>query len=195
MRLLALAAAFASLAVGSSMAPGPPSVPAGTGPVGEESAQPYLRGLDRLAPDRFPTAEEVASGCYSATAAAIGELESAGAIVDPTYEEYRVRKLACRWAADDPGIAECRFEKASVPGLLGGEPAGADPGSHLRDRDWKPAAARFALVRRSRPLEPVGAPYWVAADTCEPFVFKAGEWEIDLRAMARRRLQARKGAP
>ena len=191
MRSLAMAAAFASLAVGASVGPAPSSAPDGNGPVGEKPAGPYLpRGLGQLSPERFPTEEEVASGCQSATSAAIAELEEAGAIVDPSYEDYRVRKLDCRWAADDPAIAECRFEKASVPGLLGVEPAGVDPAAGLRERDWKPAAARLALVRRGGPLEPMGPPRWIAADTCEPFVFKAGEWEIDLRAMARRRREA-----
>lgn len=183
MRLLALAAALASLSVGASMGPPPaaPPVPAATG---GEPADPYLKGFSRLPPQGFPTEEEAASGCHWATAAAIRELEDAGAIVDPSYEEYRVRKLACRWAADDPAIAECRFEKASVPGLIDREESGRP--ERIPERNWTPAAARFALVRPGGALDPAGPPRWVAADTCQPFVWKVGDGEIDLRAIARR---------
>lgn len=190
-RAFPLAAALGSLLVGSSAVPR-------AAPVGTAATHPPENPRDRHLPDHyvrlippaFPTEEEVASGCHSASASAIGELEESGAIVERTLEEYRVRKLACRWAADDPRIAECSFDKASIAGSFGDEEQRRRSIAALRERHWKPAAARLAFVAAAGRFEAVGKPSWVATDTCEPFVFKAGEMEFDLREIARRRKEA-----
>lgn len=192
-RALTLAAALGSLLLGSS-------APPRASPVENPAALPLENPRDRhlpahyvrLDPPGFPTEEEVASGCDAATGSAIGELEEAGAIVEQTLEEFRVRKLLCRWAADDSRIAECRFEKASIAGSFGDEAQLRRSIAALRERDWEPAAARLAFVAAGR-FDALGKASWVATDTCEPFVFKAGELEFDLREMARQRLEAKAG--
>ncbi len=190
---MSLAAALGSLLVGASA--GPPAAPVETGaavsaedPRDRHPPPHYVR----LTPPGFPTEEEVASGCDSAASAAIGDLEEAGAIVERSFEEYRVRKLDCRWAADDRRIAECRFESASVAGSFPDPERGRRSADSVRERDWKPTAARFAFVAAGR-FDALGPPSWVATDTCEPFVFKAGELEFDLRDMARRRIESKSG--
>ncbi|HEU0135191.1 MAG TPA: hypothetical protein VFR28_10235 [Allosphingosinicella sp.] len=180
---------------GSSQGAAGPAAP----PVEKGSAAPAANPRDAHLPARFvpmeppafPTEEEAASGCQSATSAAIGEMEAAGAIVEATLEEYRVRKLDCRWAPDDRRIAECRFEKASIPGAFGDEAQRRRSIRYLRERDWKPASARFAFVAEGR-FDSLGKPSWVATDACEPFVFKAGELDVDLREAARRRIEAKR---
>lgn len=189
---LPAAAALLSLLVGSSALPrAGPVEPAADPPAQNPRDRHFPPQYVRLTPPGFPTEEEVASGCDSATGAAIGDLEEAGAIVDPSFEEYRVRRLDCRWATDDPRIAECRFEAASVAGSLADPDRLSRPAQPVRERDWKPAAARLAFVAQGK-FDALGPPSWVATDTCEPFVFKAGGLEIDLRAMARRRIEARR---
>ena len=142
-----------------------------------------------LDPPGLPGPADIASGCYAAGADAIRELEDAGAIVDPSYDSREVRNLVCRWAADNPSIAECRFESATVPGLLDMDPQ-FDRGAfiaRLRPEDWSPAGGRFAYVAWASP-HMAGLPRrWIATDTCEPFVWDAGEFQIDLREMARSR--------
>jgi hypothetical protein len=177
-RWLAFAALLLPLGVGASEAPPPAAAPAE-----KNSADRYLDGRYRLlAPGRPPDAAEVASACYGAGADAIGELEAGGAIVDPTYDEYEVRRLDCRWAPDDRRIALCRFEQASVPASWGDEARRRQSVARLRERDWKPAAARLAFVAWRNPAMSAG-PGWIATDTCRPFVFKGDGWEIDLRKM------------
>ena len=179
----------------------PPALP-GCGPLGmkggEEGAgapvetaklDRYLDGYRLLQPERLPEAADVASGCDEATANAIGELEAGGAMVERTFETSLARKLECRWASDRPWIAACRFEKAEVP-FGGGQESEAERQEAvalLRDRDWGPAAARFAFVQTGGLANGGDPPRWIATDTCEPFVFKAGDWEIDLRESVRRR--------
>lgn len=157
----------------------------------EPSVDRYLDGRHRLLqPERLPNASEVALGCDSASSDAIRELEEGGAIVDPTYDSSVVRELECRPADDEPRIAACRFQIASVPlhVALEGEARQRDYVARLRARDWSRAAARFALVAWTNPQ--IGSePRWIATDTCEPFVFSGDGWEIDLREMARRRRQ------
>jgi hypothetical protein len=151
----------------------------------------YLDARYRLlTPVRLPDPEEVASGCYAASSAAIAELEEGGAIVDPTYEETVVRNLQCRWAVDEPRIAECRFERASISGFLssgGADDRREDQMARLRERDWSKASARFALVAPSAPVGagPRSPGEWIATDTCQPFVFRGEGWEIDPRDMIR----------
>lgn len=186
-----LAAALASLLVGASAGPLEPAIGTAAAPLAENPRDRHLPAhYVRLTPPGFPTEEEVASGCDSASGAAIGDLEEAGAIVEPSFEEYRVRRLDCRWAPDDRRIAECRFEAASVAGSFPDPQMPRRSARSVGERDWKPAAARLAFVAAGR-FDGLGRPSWVATDTCEPFVFKAGELEIDLREMARRRLEAK----
>lgn len=156
-------------------------------------------GIDRylddryqlLQPPRLPNAAEVAMGCDSASSDAIRELESGGAIVDPSYDQSVVRGLECRPAADEPRIAACRFRKASIPlhAAMDGEKSQRDYVARLRERDWGSAAARIALVAWANPKFS-SEPRWIATDTCEPFVFKGDGWEIDPREMARQRRRA-----
>jgi hypothetical protein len=182
MRALPLAAALGSLLLSSSA--GPQARPAAGKAEAANPDEPYLPPPSaRMSPARFPTAQEAAAGCDAASDAAIRELEDSGAMVERTYEQYRVRKLSCRWAADDPRIAGCRFETASVPGSFGVEAGEPRP---PRESAWKPAAARFALVGGPDPALG-GRLRWAAADTCERFVFKAGAMEFDLREIARQK--------
>ncbi|HEX8526756.1 hypothetical protein, partial [Allosphingosinicella sp.] len=89
--------------------------------------------------------------------------------------------------ADEGRIAECRFEQATVPFALAyDEPRKSDYVARLRERDWSPAAARFALVGWTNPRIST-EPRWIATDTCEPFVFDTGDFKIDLRELVRDR--------
>lgn len=182
------AAMLLSLLAGASQPVGQP----GSLSVAKEAGiDRYLNGRYRLLqPERLPNASEVALGCDGATSDAIGELEQGGAIVDPSYDSTMVRNLECQPAGDDPRIAACRFERASVPldVALNGEARQQDYVARLRERDWTRVAARFARVARTNPQIP-SEPRWIATDICEPFVFRGDGWEIDLRAMARRRRQ------
>ena len=149
----------------------------------------YLDGYRLLQPDRFPDSSQVASGCDHATSNAIAELEAGGAIVERSFETSLARKLECRWASDRAWIAACRFEKASIPS--GGDLASASQRKAdlalVRERDWSPAAARFAFVQAGGLSNSGDPPHWIATDTCQPFVWKAGDWEIDLRESVRQR--------
>jgi hypothetical protein len=163
----------------------------------EPKADRYLDERYRLlTPDRLPNDGEVAAGCSSATSDAIRELEESGAIVDPSLDEFVVRKLECRWASDEPKIAACRFQQASIPfqttPIRDATEAEAEKRkqiARLPDRSWTSAAARFALVAWVDPRIR-SEPRWIATDTCQPFVWRGEGWEIDLREMARRRRQA-----
>ena len=181
-----------SLLVGTSQPVEPQSNEVGPPPAAAEpDIDRYLDNRYRLLqPDRLPNSSEVALGCDSATSDAIRELEQGGAIVDPTYDMTIVRNLECRPAGDDPRIAACRFQQASIPlhVALEGEARQRDHVARLRERDWSRAAARFALVAWTNP-QIRSEPRWIATDTCEPFVFRGDGWEIDLREMARQRRQ------
>lgn len=162
--------------------------PKGQGPSAGVAAKappvdPYLDGYRLLQPDRFPDASQVAAGCDFATSSAIAEMEAGGAILERSFETSFARKVECRWASDRPWIAACRFEKATLPysGDLGSEAERQRDVASVREGDWSPAAARFAFVQAGGLVKDSNPPRWIATDTCEPFVFKAGDWEIDLR--------------
>jgi len=181
-----------SLLVGTSQPVDPQSKDTGSFPAAADPGiDRYLDGRYRLLePDRLPNAREVAFGCDSATSDAIRELERGGAIVDPTYDTTVVRNLECRPAGDDPRIAACHFQQASIPlhvALEGGASA-RDYVARLPEREWSRAAARFALVAWANP-QMGSEPSWIATDTCQPFTFRGEGWEIDLREMARQRRQ------
>jgi hypothetical protein len=140
---------------------------------------PYLDGYRLLQPDRFPDASQVAAGCDFASSSAIAEMEAGGAIVDErSFETSVARKLECRWASDRPWIAACRFEKAGIAssGDLGSDSQRKADITLVREGDWSPAAARFAFVQAGGLVKDANPPRWIATDTCEPFVFKAGDW-------------------
>ena len=186
-----LAGAMAlSLLVGTSQPAGPRSTQHHPSPsASEPGIDRYLDDRYRLLqPDRLPNSSEVARGCDSATSDAIRELEQGGAIVDPSYDTTVVRNLECRPAGDNPKIVACRFQTASIPleVAMEGETRQRDYVARLRERHWRNAAARFALVAWTNPR--IGSePRWIATDTCEPFVFRGAGWELDLREMVRRR--------
>jgi hypothetical protein len=159
---------------------------------GESRLDPYLDGYRLLEPDSFPDEAEIASGCDFATESAIAEMEAGGAIVERTFDTSVARRPECRWASDRRWLAACRFERASIPFGTDRESESGRQAyvARLRDRDWSPAAARFALVQAGGLSNAGDPPRWIATDTCEPFVFKAGDWEIDLRESVRRRRRA-----
>jgi hypothetical protein len=61
--------------------------------------------------------------------------------IEPTFEEYIVRKADCRWRSGQRDVATCGFEQASIP--LGSQqpPERERYLARLRNREWRKAEA------------------------------------------------------
>lgn len=114
-------------------------------------------------------------------------MENAGAIVDITGARYHVRNNKCVPVAVEKGVWGCTFEYATTSPFLSGLPHQEEL-KRLPENGWKPTFQFFYYGRAEDAKEPYRYE-WRVADTCEPFVIKIGDAEIDPREMVDKGIQ------
>lgn len=114
----------------------------------------------------LPIAAEISAACYPTPGEmAAEEARQAvnGVHIEPTFEEWIVRRERCVWQARRPPTARCRFEEASIP-------MGSQEGEErtryltwLKERHWTPTAV-VLVYRRDEG--------WTAQGECRPLAAK-----------------------
>ena len=110
----------------------------------------------------LPIAAEISSACFASPTEMMEE-ESRQAVngvhIEPTFEEWIVRREQCDWQARRPPTARCRFEEARIP-------MGSQEGEErtrylkwLKDRHWTPRSAILTYRRGEG---------WAARGECLP---------------------------
>ena len=98
----------------------------------------------------LPTADEINSACFR-TPGEMADEEARqaanGVFIEPTYEEFLVRKAECVWRKRRPPTASCTFEQASIP--MGWQ-EGEERRKHLEWLEDRPWTSRTALLTYRR---------------------------------------------
>jgi hypothetical protein len=93
---------------------------------------------------QLPRGDEIAAACYASPDKMMMEearLAGEGVFIEPTFEEFIVRKADCGWRPGQRDNAVCGFEHASIP--LGSQqpPARERYLARLREGDWRKTEA------------------------------------------------------
>lgn len=106
----------------------------------------------------LPVAAEIGAACYATPGEMIDEEARQamnGVHIEPTYEEFIVRKAECVWEARRPPTARCTFEQASIPGFQEGEEREKSL-EWLKDSRWKPTTGTLVYRRDEGWIAPEG---------------------------------------
>ncbi|HEX8622356.1 MAG TPA: hypothetical protein VF718_10320 [Allosphingosinicella sp.] len=108
----------------------------------------------RLAAERMPTAEEIASACFMRDSDCRDD-PAHSFYCEPMEDDYLARAPVCSRVRGDPSAVDCRFGATSIPWS-----APPEAYRRLRPSDYRPAAARFVRVAGRT------GPRWLAATYC-----------------------------
>src|SRR5688572_22262965 len=110
----------------------------------ERDEMPEPEGGEGPGQIALPVAAEINAACYP-TPGEMAEEEAQQALngvhIEPTFEEFIVRKAECVWQLRRPPTVRCTFEKASIPM---GSQEGEERKKYLawlKDRHWTPTSA------------------------------------------------------